>query len=142
MAINSPLLDNVSIKGARGILVNISGSKSLSLQQVSKAATIVNKEAGPGVHVFLGAVIDDELEADELAVAIEGGEAHGPGSGHRPPHVGDGEAALPHAPELLGEGVEPALLIKILDSAQWLWMPYRRLKVQTKNARMRSPASA
>jgi cell division protein FtsZ len=70
MAINSPLLDNVSIKGARGILVNISGSKSLSLQQVSKAATIVNKEAGPGVHVFLGAVIDDELEADELRVTV------------------------------------------------------------------------
>jgi cell division protein FtsZ len=69
-AINSPLLDNVSIKGASGILVNISGSKSLSLQQVSKAATIVNKEAGPGVHVFLGAVIDEELDADELRVTV------------------------------------------------------------------------
>jgi cell division protein FtsZ len=70
VAINSPLLDNVSIKGARGILVNITGSRSLSLQQVSKAATIVNKEAGPGVHVFLGAVIDEELEADELRVTV------------------------------------------------------------------------
>ncbi len=70
VAINSPLLDSVSIKGARGILVNITGSKSLSLQQVSKAATIVNKEAGPGVHVFLGAVIDEELEGDEIRVTV------------------------------------------------------------------------
>jgi cell division protein FtsZ len=69
-AINSPLLDSVSIKGANGILVNITGSKSLSLQQVSKAASIVNKEAGPGAHVFLGAVISDSLEGDEICVTV------------------------------------------------------------------------
>ena len=70
MAINSPLLDSVSVKGASGILVNITGSKSLSLQQVSKAATIVNKEAGPGAHVFLGAVISDEIQGDEIRVTV------------------------------------------------------------------------
>jgi cell division protein FtsZ len=69
-AINSPLLDSVSIKGASGILVNITGSKSLSLQQVSKAASIVNKEAGPGAHVFLGAVINDTVEGDEISVTV------------------------------------------------------------------------
>lgn len=69
-AINSPLLDSVSIKGASGILVNITGSKSMSLQQVSKAATIVNKEAGPGAHVFLGAVISDDVEGDEIRVTV------------------------------------------------------------------------
>jgi cell division protein FtsZ len=70
MAISSPLLDNISVRGARGILVNITGSKSMSLQQVSKAATIVNKEAGPGAHVFLGAVIDEKLTTDELRVTV------------------------------------------------------------------------
>jgi cell division protein FtsZ len=70
MAINSPLLDSVSIKGASGILVNITGSKSMSLQQVSNAATIVNKEAGPGAHVFLGAVISDDVEGDEIRVTV------------------------------------------------------------------------
>ncbi len=70
MAIASPLLDNISVRGASGILVNITGSKSLSLQQVSKAATIINKEAGPGAHVFLGAVIDEKLSADELKVTV------------------------------------------------------------------------
>jgi cell division protein FtsZ len=70
LAIASPLLDSVSIKGATGILVNITGSKSLSLRQVSKAATIVNKEAGPGAHVFLGAVIDENLKGDDLRVTV------------------------------------------------------------------------
>jgi cell division protein FtsZ len=70
MAISSPLLDNVSVRGASGILVNITGSKTLSLQQVSKAASIINKEAGPGAHVFLGAVINDKLSADEIRVTV------------------------------------------------------------------------
>jgi len=70
MAINSPLLDSVSVKGATGILVNITGSKSLALRQVSKAATIVNKEAGPGAHVFLGAVISDEMKGDEIRITV------------------------------------------------------------------------
>ncbi|MDH3214743.1 MAG: cell division protein FtsZ [Candidatus Krumholzibacteria bacterium] len=69
-AIASPLLDNISIRGASGILVNITGSKSLSLQQVSKAATIINKEAGPGAHVFLGAVIDEKMANDEMRVTV------------------------------------------------------------------------
>jgi cell division protein FtsZ len=70
MAISSPLLDNVSIKGASGILVNITGSSTLTLQQVSKAASIINKEAGPGAHVFLGAVINDKLPKDEISVTV------------------------------------------------------------------------
>ena len=70
MAIASPLLDNVSIRGASGILVNITGSKLLSLQQVSRAASIINQEAGPGAHVFLGAVINEKLPADELRVTV------------------------------------------------------------------------
>jgi len=37
---------------------------------VSKAATIVNKEAGPGAHVFLGAVIDENLKGDDLHVTV------------------------------------------------------------------------
>ena len=70
MAINSPLLDSVSVKGATGILVNITGSRSLALRQVSKAASIVNKEAGPGAHVFLGAVISDEMKGDEIRITV------------------------------------------------------------------------
>jgi cell division protein FtsZ len=69
-AIGSPLLDNVSIRGASAVLVNITGPKSLGLQQVSKATSIINKEAGGGAHVFLGAVIDDKMPNDEIRVTV------------------------------------------------------------------------
>jgi cell division protein FtsZ len=70
MAISSPLLDNVSIKGAKGILVNVTGSSSLGLKQVSKAASIISSEAGEGAHVFLGAVINDSLPTDEVWITV------------------------------------------------------------------------
>jgi cell division protein FtsZ len=70
MAISSPLLDNVSIRGARGILVNITGSSKLGLKQVSQAASIINGEAGSEAHVFLGAVINDQIPEDEVRVTV------------------------------------------------------------------------
>ncbi len=70
MAISSPLLDEVSIKGASGILVNITGSKSLGIKQISKAASIINSEAGPGAHVFLGTVISDDVPDGEVRVTV------------------------------------------------------------------------
>jgi cell division protein FtsZ len=70
LAISSPLLDNISIRGARGILVNITGSPSLSLKQVSKAATIINNEAGVDAHVFLGAVLNENMPNDEVRITV------------------------------------------------------------------------
>jgi cell division protein FtsZ len=70
MAISSPLLDDVSIKGAKGILVNVTGSSFLGLKQVSKAASIISSEAGEGAHVFLGAVINDSLPTDEVWITV------------------------------------------------------------------------
>jgi cell division protein FtsZ len=70
MAISSPLLDDVSIKGAKGILVNVTGSSFLGLKQVSKAASIISSEAGEGAHVFLGAVINDNLPTDEVWITV------------------------------------------------------------------------
>jgi cell division protein FtsZ len=70
MAISSPLLDNISIRGAKGILVNITGSPSLGLKQVSKAATIINNEAGVDAHVFLGTVIDDNIPGEEVRITV------------------------------------------------------------------------
>jgi len=69
-AISSPLLDEVSIHGASGILVNVTGSKSLGIKQISKAASIINSAAGSGAHVFLGTVIDDSITDDEIRVTV------------------------------------------------------------------------
>jgi cell division protein FtsZ len=70
MAIHSPLLDDVSIEGATSILVNITGPRSLGIKQISKAATLVNAEAGAGAHVFLGTVIDDAMPEGEVRVTV------------------------------------------------------------------------
>jgi cell division protein FtsZ len=70
MAISSPLLDEVSIRGASGILVNVTGSRALGIKQISTAASIVNSEAGPDAHVFLGTVIDDNLPDDEIRITV------------------------------------------------------------------------
>ncbi len=69
-AISSPLLDDTSIAGARGILVNVTGPPTLGIKQVSRAATVINEEAGPGAHVFLGTVINESVPEDEVRVTV------------------------------------------------------------------------
>ncbi len=69
-AIHSPLLDDVSIQGATSILVNITGPRSLGIKQISRAATVINSEAGAGAHVFLGTVIDESMPEGEIRVTV------------------------------------------------------------------------
>jgi cell division protein FtsZ len=70
MAIHSPLLDDVSIQGATSILVNITGPRSLGIKHISRAATVINSEAGAGAHVFLGTVIDESMPEGEISVTV------------------------------------------------------------------------
>jgi len=69
MAISSPLLDDVSISGARGVLVNITGGTSMSLFEVDEATEIIHGAAGDDANVILGAVIDEKL-TDEIIVTV------------------------------------------------------------------------
>ena len=68
-AISSPLLENMSIAGARGVLLNISGSSSLGLHEISAAASVIYEQADPQANIILGSVIDDSL-GDELFVTV------------------------------------------------------------------------
>ena len=68
-AISSPLLDNASIKGAQGVLVNITGGNDLTLMEANEATTIIFEEAGPSANIIFGAVIDPSLE-DEIRVTV------------------------------------------------------------------------
>lgn len=67
-AITSPLLE-ASIEGARGILLNITGSSNLGLFEVNEAAEIIAEAADPDANIIFGAVIDDSLE-DEIRVTV------------------------------------------------------------------------
>ena len=68
-AISSPLLDGVSISGALGVLINITGGSNLTLWEVNDAATIIQEAAGESVNVIFGMVVDEAL-SDELRVTV------------------------------------------------------------------------
>jgi len=68
-AISSPLLDDASIKGAQGVLVNITGGEDLTLMEANEATSIIFEEAGISANIIFGAVIDPELK-DEIRVTV------------------------------------------------------------------------
>ena len=68
-AISSPLLDDASIRGAQGVLVNITGGENLTLMEANEATSIIFEEAGPNANIIFGAVIDPSLK-DELSVTV------------------------------------------------------------------------
>lgn len=68
-AISSPLLENMSIKGARGVLLNISGGKNLGLHEISQAASVIYDQVDEDATIILGSVIDESL-VDEVTVTI------------------------------------------------------------------------
>lgn len=68
-AIHSPLLEEVSISGALGLLVNISGGPKMSLNDVNTATTIIFEEAGERANIIFGAVVLPELE-DEMRITV------------------------------------------------------------------------
>ncbi|MFH2055359.1 MAG: cell division protein FtsZ, partial [bacterium] len=68
-AINSPLLDDVNINGAKGVLINITGSPELTLFEVNEATSVVYEAAGSDANIIFGAVIDPALK-DEVRVTV------------------------------------------------------------------------
>lgn len=68
-AINSPLLENMSISGAKGVLINVTGGPSLSLQEINMAASVIYKQADPDANIILGSVIDASV-GDELVITV------------------------------------------------------------------------
>jgi cell division protein FtsZ len=69
MAINSPLLEDVSINGATGILVNITGGPDLTLAEVNEACSLIQEAADPDANIIFGSVIDSLL-ADEVRLTV------------------------------------------------------------------------
>ncbi|NNJ75830.1 MAG: cell division protein FtsZ [Anderseniella sp.] len=61
-AISNPLLDDVSMRGARGLLISISGGPDLTLYEVDEAATRIREEVDPEANIILGATFDEKLE--------------------------------------------------------------------------------
>ena len=68
-AISSPLLEDITISGARGILINITGGADLTLYEVNEASTLVQEEADEDANIIFGAVIDENLR-EEMRVTV------------------------------------------------------------------------
>ncbi|MEX2398327.1 MAG: cell division protein FtsZ [Balneolales bacterium] len=68
-AINSPLLDGVSIHGARNVLVNISSGSNLGMKESTVATTIIQQEAGDDAEIIMGTVLDEGF-GDEIRVTV------------------------------------------------------------------------
>jgi len=68
-AIASPLLDDVNMQGAQGVLVNITGGDNLTLMEVDEATSIIFEEAGKDADLIFGAVIDPNL-GDDMNVTV------------------------------------------------------------------------
>jgi cell division protein FtsZ len=72
-AIRSPLLEDVSISGARGVLVNITGGADLTLFDVNEASSIISEAAGDDANIIFGAVVDPHLGAEIRVTVIATG---------------------------------------------------------------------
>jgi len=69
LAINSPLLEDVDIEGATGLLINITGPASMTMQEYAEAATLIQEAAHEDANVIVGCVIDDTLQ-DSIRVTV------------------------------------------------------------------------
>lgn len=68
-AISSPLLEDISIHGARGVLISITGGPDLCLYEVNEAATMIQEEAHDDANIIFGAVIDERMK-DEVRITV------------------------------------------------------------------------
>jgi hypothetical protein len=69
MAISSPLLEDVTIEGATGILINITGGPDLTLHEVNEASSLIQQAAHEDANIIFGSVIDPNL-AEEVRITV------------------------------------------------------------------------
>jgi cell division protein FtsZ len=69
MAISSPLLENVSIDGATGIIINVTGGSNLTLWEVNEASTLIQEAAHEDAEIIFGAVIDESM-GENVSVTV------------------------------------------------------------------------
>jgi cell division protein FtsZ len=76
MALNNPLIDEYSLKGARGLLINITGGKDLTLFEVDQTVQKIRAEVDPEAEIIFGAINDDEMNGKMrvsiVATALDG----------------------------------------------------------------------
>jgi cell division protein FtsZ len=72
-AVSSPLLEDASVKGARGVIINVTGGPDLSLIEVSEASAIIQEAAHDDANIIFGAVVDPKMEGKVKITVIATG---------------------------------------------------------------------
>ncbi len=107
-AIANPLLEDISMKGARGLLINITGGADMTLMEVDEAVNRILEEVDPDAHMIFGSTFDDSLEGRlRISVVATGIDAEAMGQ------------ARPSAPPMLhavATGPAPAIALELAES--------------------------
>jgi cell division protein FtsZ len=116
-AISSPLLEDASIQGARGVIINVTGGPDLSLTEVNEASTIIQEAAHEEANIIFGAVVDAKLEGrvkiTVIATGFDRPGAAGPSassSAQTPVDLQDYASWLSPRPAVPAEAASPAVL--------------------------------
>jgi len=94
-AISSPLLEELSIDGARGVLINITGGSEMTLFEVNEASSLVHEAAHEDANIIVGAVIDETLGEDEIRVTVIATGLEGEEARRTPPAPPEPRRRLP-----------------------------------------------
>jgi cell division protein FtsZ len=94
-AIANPLLDEISLKSAKGVLINITGSQDMTLFELDEAANRIREEVDPDAHIIVGSTLDPELDGIRVSVVATGID------------VEEGEVSAPVARRPMSEPLKP-----------------------------------
>ncbi len=110
-AINNPLLEDVSMKGARGVLINITGGTDMTLFEVDEAANRIREEVDPDANIIFGSTFDEQLAGRmRISVVATGIDAELDQQGQARPALGGRSAGAEPALRETGSGYTQPIL--------------------------------
>ncbi len=115
-AISSPLLEDISIQGARGLLINITGGSDLCLHEVNEAASMIQEEAHEEANIIFGSVIDETM-TDEIRITVIA-TGFGEDRGQRK-QVPVNVSSITSAPQKNKKVVHLGTIVDDLDTPTW-----------------------
>ncbi len=116
-AISNPLLEDLSIKGARGVLINITGGTDMTLHEVHEGAMLVREQAHEDANIIFGSVIQEDLE-DEVRITVIATGLSEPTQSRRSFEERSLANVTPIRPPLREEGTPEALTEATIPSAE------------------------
>ncbi len=140
-AINNPLLDDVSMKGARGVIINVTGGPDMTLYEVDEACNRIRDEVDPNANIIFGSTFDEKLEGamrvSVVATGIDAGEStkssDGRSGGVKVTHIQGKTEVSSNAP------IEKKVIPQT-EVARAMTMQARQENYQPKSVPMRSAA--